>query len=224
MVFRMLFLGLASAASLAGAAAAADYPKIPDPLAPMVAQEVTVYGRPHGPDVLGTATLNAGVTIYNARFRRVAADPLTDPRVMAIAASLRGLPPEAMLAAAKRAVEARVRFTTDLDAMGVSDYWDEASDTLRRGKGDGEDIAIAEMQVLRAAGYDPDSLWISVGRHKRIGAHAVLFAKTPDGFEMLDATERAPLDVDGRSAGQFVPIFSIGTHGALVHGVRYTAR
>lgn len=221
MAYRTLFFGLASAALLAGTALAADYPKIPDPLAP---QQIIVTGRPKGPDVLGTATLNAGVTIYNARFRRVAADSLADPRVMAIAATLRGLPPEAMLAAAKRAVEARVGFTTDLDAMGVSDYWDEASDTLRRGKGDGEDIAIAEMQVLRAAGYDPDSLWISVGRHKIIGVHSVLFAKTPSGFVMLDATERAPLEVSGRGAGRFVPIFSIGTHGAMVHGVRYTAR
>jgi predicted transglutaminase-like cysteine proteinase len=42
--------------------------------------------------------------------------------------------------------------------MGVADFWANAGETLRRGTGDAEDIAIAKMQVLKAAGFDPKDL------------------------------------------------------------------
>ncbi|MEQ7873597.1 transglutaminase-like cysteine peptidase [Sphingomonas sp. ASV193] len=217
MTFRCAAIFLPALALFAGTAPAdaETAASIPDP--------IVVTGR-HGPDVLGTATLSAGVTVYNARIGRLGREPLGNPAIEALAMPLRGLSPDAMVAGAMREVRARVRFTTNIDSAAVSSYWNEASDTLRRGIGDSDDIAIVEMQVLRAAGFDQDQLWLSVGRHRLLGAHTVLFVHTPSGYRMLDASETAPIDVTGTAPTRFRPIVSIGFGGAFVHGIRYTAR
>lgn len=222
-----LLIFAASAALMALPADAGD--RRADPLAPLPAMasndEVVVTGRrlspPAGPDAMGTATLAAGVTLYDVRFRRVSAADRADPAVLAIAAGLAGLPRQLQLARVKSLVERRVRLATDLETLGVSDYWEPAGDTLRRGKGDGEDIAIVEMQALAAAGFPRDDLYISVGRHPRLGAHAVLIARVGADYAMLDATEPTVVDASTRSSGHFVPMFSMGTRGSWLHGLRH---
>nr|WP_294850270.1 transglutaminase-like cysteine peptidase [uncultured Sphingomonas sp.] len=173
---------------------------------------------PASPDFAGTAAINAGVTIYDARFRRVAAADRNDPRVRAIAGQLAGLSDTEKLVMVKRLVEQRVRYASDLDTIKVSDYWSSAGDTLSRGAGDDEDIAIVEMQALKAAGFPADDLYISVGRHKIRGAHNVLIARTSAGFFLLDAAE--PTVLSGRSANRFVPMLTMGTGRSWVHGYR----
>ena len=217
----------ASALAMSAAVNAGDARS--DPLAPLPSAEsldeiiVTArpLARPTGPDALGTATLAAGVTLYDVRFRRVSAADRANPAVLAIAAELAGLPRAAQLARVKRAVERRVKLTTDLEALGVADYWEPAGDTLRRGRGDGEDIAIVEMQALAAAGFPRDDLYISVGRHPRLGAHAVLLARVGGSYAMLDATEPTVIVGGAPGSGHFVPIFSMGTRGSWLHGFRH---
>lgn len=178
----------------------------------------SVRNFPPAPDFAGTAALNAGVTIYDVRFRRVAAADRNDPRILAIAGQLAGLDQTQQLVMVKRLVEQRVRYSSDLDTIKVSDYWSSAGDTLTRGAGDDEDIAIVEMQALKAAGFPAQDLYISVGRHKIQGAHNVLVARTPAGFFMLDAAERAVLS--SNSAGRFVPMLTMGEGRSWVHGYR----
>ncbi len=224
---RLLFLTMSAAFAVLPALAAGPG----DPLAPLPAEAATsdvivVTARrlapPGGPDAMGTATLAAGVTLYDVRFRRVSAADRDDPAVLAIAAKLTGLPRQAQLARVKSIVEHRVRLATDLETLGVSDYWEPAGDTLRRGKGDGEDIAIVEMQALASAGFPRDDLYISVGRHPRLGAHAVLIARVGADYAMLDATEPTVIDASG-GGGHFVPIFSMGTRGSWLHGIRHAS-
>lgn len=173
---------------------------------------------PVSPEFAGTAALDAGVTIYDARFRRVAASDRNDPRVRALGSQLAGLSATEQLVMVKRLVEQRVRYASDLDTIKVSDYWSSAGDTLTRGAGDDEDIAIVEMQALKAAGFPAGDLYISVGRHKVRGAHNVLVARTPAGFFMLDAAE--PTVLAGRGASHFVPMLTMGTGRSWVHGYR----
>ena len=52
-------------------------------------------------------------------------------------------------------VNQRVRWMHDLDNMGVGDFWANAGETLRRGTGDSEDIAIVKMQVLEGGRLQP---------------------------------------------------------------------
>lgn len=173
---------------------------------------------PSAPEFAGTAAINAGVTIYDARFRRVAAADRADPRILAIAAQLNGLDRTQQLAMVKRLVDQRIRYSTDLDTIKVSDYWSSAGDTLNRGAGDDEDIAIVEMQALRAAGFPAEDLYISVGRHKVRGAHNVLVARTPAGFFLLDAAEQSLMS--GSVASRFTPMLTMGQGRSWVHGYR----
>jgi predicted transglutaminase-like cysteine proteinase len=173
---------------------------------------------PHSPNVFGTAAVGAGVTFYDARFRRVSTTDRTHPLVLSLAEPLRALSPDQQLESAQRAVLQRVRWSHDLDNMKVADFWSNAGETLERGAGDSEDIAIATMQVLRAAGWDARDLYVSIGRHRKLGQHIVLLARMPSGFMMLDDKIGRP--VGARDLGQFTPVLTVGQGRSWVHGHR----
>jgi predicted transglutaminase-like cysteine proteinase len=173
------------------------------------------------PDVFGTAAVAAGVTFYDARFRRVAKTDRAHPLVAEIAATLRGLSPEQQLMQAHRQVLQKVRWAHDLDTMRVADLWANAGETLERGAGDSEDIAIVAMQVLKAAGWNPADLYISIGREKKVGTHVVLLARAPSGFYVLD--DRANRAMTPREHARFTPILTIGEGKSWIHGRRRAA-
>ena len=173
---------------------------------------------PVSPDVFGTAAIGAGVTFYDARFRRVSLADRNDPAVLAIADTLRGLSQMEQLAVVQREVLARVKWSTDLETMHVADLWANAGETLRRGAGDSEDIAIVQMQALKAAGFNSRDLYISIGRQKPVGAHIVLLARTPDGFMVLD--DRVGRPMLAQSNRQFTPVLTIGEGKSWIHGRR----
>jgi predicted transglutaminase-like cysteine proteinase len=216
----------AASPALAKSAEAAASPSKPDAYRPLILDRsakpvrknsALILARPASPDVFGTVALNAGVTFYDARFRRVAATDARDPLVMRLAAGAANLDPVGKLRLVQQEISERVRWQHDLDNMGVADFWANAGETLKRGTGDAEDIAIAKMQVLKAAGFDPKDLYISIGRHSSRGAHILLLARTASGFFALD-------DRDGMvPAGQntrFTPIMTVGQGMSWIHGRR----
>lgn len=173
---------------------------------------------PTSPDVLGTTAIGAGVTFYDARFRRVSNTDRDHPLVAKLAAPLVGLTPEAQLFRAQTEVLARVRWSHDLDNMKVADFWSNAGETLERGTGDSEDIAITTMQVLKAAGFEARNLYISIGRDRKVGQHIVLIARTTSGFMMLDDRIGHPVPASG--ARSFLPVLTVGQGKSWVHGRR----
>ena len=196
-----------------------------DPLA-VLSDPIVVTGRrvaPDNPDVLGTAAIDAGVTIYDVRFRRVSAADRNDPRLKIIADALAGLPPAAQLSKVKILVGRLVHSASDLDTMHVADYWSNASDTLNRGAGDDEDIAIVEMQALKAAGFPARDLYLSVGREKQRGLHTVLIARTAEGFYMLDEAQTTVVPASSAHAAAFTPMMTIGSGRSWLHGYRIHA-
>ena len=162
--------------------------------------------------------LNAGVTFYDARFRRVASTDNRDPLVTSLALAAAGLGPVAKLQMVQQEVNRRVRWMHDLDNMGVGDFWANAGETLRRGTGDSEDIAIAKMQVLKAAGFSPKDLYISIGRHNVRGAHVLLVARAAGGFYVLDDTLQNV--TTPAQHGRFTPIMTLGQGASWIHGKR----
>ena len=179
-----------------------------------------ILARPASPDVFGTVALNAGVTFYDARFRRVASTDARDPLVQRLAAGAAGLDPVAKLRMIQSEVNKRVRWAHDLDNMGVADFWANAGETLRRGTGDSEDIAIVKMQALKAAGFNPKDLYISVGRSSSRGAHILLLARTAAGFFALDDDTIGPASQNTR----FTPIITLGQGMSWIHGRRVGSR
>lgn len=170
------------------------------------------------PDVFGTAAVGAGVTFYDARFRRVANTDRTHPLVVQIAQSLRGLRPEEQLVAVHSLVHNKVRWAHDLDTMKVSDLWANAGETLERGAGDSEDIAIVKMQALKLAGWSPRDLYISIGRKKGVGAHIVLLARAPSGFYVLD--DKASRPMTPQAHARFTPVLTLSEGKSWIHGRR----
>jgi predicted transglutaminase-like cysteine proteinase len=173
---------------------------------------------PASPDVFGTVAVGAGVTFYDARFRRVANTDRAHPLVASLAEGLRGLTPEQQLTAVQSLVREKVRWATDLDTMKVADLWANAGETLERGAGDSEDIAVVQMQALKLAGWNQRDLYISIGREKGIGAHIVLLARAPSGFYVLD--DRASRPMPPQAHGRFTPILTLGEGKSWVHGRR----
>ena len=168
--------------------------------------------------MFGTVALKAGVTFYDARFRRVASTDARDPLVERLAAGAAGLDPMAKLRMIQDEVNRRVHWAHDLENMGVADFWANAGETLRRGNGDSEDIAIVKMQALKAAGFNPKDLYISIGRHHTRGAHILLLARTAAGFVALDDQTQGLTSANQN--GRFTPIMTLGQGMSWIHGRR----
>lgn len=173
---------------------------------------------PTSPDIYGTVALGAGVTAYGARWRRVSAADEGDPRIVALAALCAGADPLARMTAIQREVGRRIGWRRDLDIYHVSDYWAQAGETLARGVGDSEDIAILKMQILKAAGFPARDLYLSVGRDAARGGDVVLVARIGDEFYALD--DRSPVPVRARTARRFEPVITLGRDSAWIHGRR----
>ena len=174
---------------------------------------------PASPDVFGTVALNAGVTLYDVRWRRVSAADRGDPRVLAIAAVARGLDPYSMLVAIQGEVRRRIVWKRDLDGYKISDYWAEAGETLSRGFGDAEDIAVVKIQALKAAGFNPRDLYISVGRDRARGLDTLLVARANGRFYVLDDRAERPMTPEQHAS--FEPIITLGKGVSYLHGRRY---
>ena len=217
----------AAAPAMASSAEAAATPSKAEYYRPLILErsgsaanrpnQALILARPASPNVFGTVALNAGVTFYDARFRRVAATDARDPLVMRLAAGAANLDPVAKLRLVQQEITQQVHWSHDLDNMGVADFWANAGETLRRGTGDAEDIAIAKMQVLKAAGFDPKDLYISVGRHSTRGAHILLLARTAGGFFALDDRDGM---VPASQNSRFTPIMTLGQGMSWIHGRR----
>ncbi len=60
-------------------------------------------------------------------------------------------------------VATNIYYKSDQDNFGVSDYWQFPLETLERGSGDCEDIAILLCSLLRASGVPADQVYVAIG-------------------------------------------------------------
>ena len=172
---------------------------------------------PVSPNVFGTVALNAGMTAYDVRWRRVSGADQTDPRITEIAASCSSLTTLQKLARVHSEVNRRVAWRADLDGYGIADYWANAGETLTKGVGDSEDIAVVKIQALKAAGFSPRDLYLSVGRDSKRGADALLLVRADGRFFVLDDRAERPLTPEEHA--RFVPIITMGANGKTwLHG------
>lgn len=222
---RLAVLTLALAVSFGTTAIDAAVPG--DRLSPLDLGTVTVDARPNtpiSPNIFGTVALDAGVTAYGARWRRVSAADQRDERVLALASAAMASGHDAMarLATVHSEVSRRIRWERDLDTYRISDYWAQAGETLSRGQGDGEDIAILKMQVLKAAGFPARDIYLSIGRDRLRGADSLLLVRIGGIFYSLDDRNPAPVRVT--AAGRFQPVITLGRNNAWIHGRRIGVR
>ena len=170
------------------------------------------------PDVFNSVALPIDRTSLDRRWRKVASGPV-GATPAAFAASLSGRSAIAKLDAVNRYVNARVSFVDDIRQYGVADTWTSAADTLRRGRGDCEDYAIAKMQMLRRAGFAEKDLYLVILRDAlRRADHAVLVARADGRLLVLDnGTDRM---IDSYEMPDYRPIVTFSGNRAWTHGYR----
>jgi len=170
------------------------------------------------PDVFGSVALSVRRTPLDQRWRRVAQHRVGGAAA-AFAWSLRGRAEVDQVEAVNRYVNGRVQFVDDASQYGREDLWAAASDTLRRGRGDCEDYAIAKLQMLRAAGVSDRDLYLVIARDLiRRADHALLVVRVGARMVVLDNGTDRVLDADDIS--DYRPVLTFSTKGAWTHGYR----
>lgn len=167
-------------------------------------------------DFLASRRVAIGRTQFDAEWNRVRSENI------ALAGDLRrsigaGADRMTALAAVNRWVNREIAYVEDRDLYRQGDYWAGARRTLDLGKGDCEDIALAKMQLLAAAGIPRADMILTIARDPvRRSDHAVLIVRAGDGYLMLDNTTDRLLDA--RHSYDYRPVVSLGAGQSWLHG------
>jgi predicted transglutaminase-like cysteine proteinase len=170
------------------------------------------------PDVFNSVALPIAHSSLDRRWRKVANGPVGATSA-AYASGLAGRSAIEQLEAVNHYVNARIRFVDDIRQYGVADRWTSAADTLRRGRGDCEDYAIAKLQLLRRAGFADTDLYLVILRDAlRRADHAVLVARADGRMLVLDnGTDRL---IDSYEMPDYRPIVTFSGNKVWTHGYR----
>ena len=179
------------------------------------ADEGATSGRP---DVFGSVALAVSRTPLDRQWRKAGTSGIAGTAAR-YAGALAEQDRVARLEAVNRFVNTRVRFVEDRVQFGRGDVWTSAAETLRRGKGDCEDYAIAKMQMLRRAGFADRDLYLVIVRDlARRADHAVLVARAEGRLFVLDnGTDKL---LDSAQVADYRPIMTFASGGTWTHGYR----
>jgi predicted transglutaminase-like cysteine proteinase len=170
------------------------------------------------PDLFGTVALQVGHTPLDARWRAVEHASVTGAPAR-FAAALKGVSPAEQLRLVNRYVNSRVQYEDDQRRFGRADVWSSANETLRSGRGDCEDYAIAKLQLLRAAGFNEHDLYLSIVHDLvRRADHAVVVARAAGHMYVLDDGTNEVLDA--RIVSDYRPMLTFASYGEWTHGYR----
>lgn len=186
--------------------------------APQLGAAVLQPAVPTSPDnFLASKRLPIRKTGFDKDWNRVRGGGLSASVAARLTESGRAAPTMSTLAAVNSWTNAKVRYVEDRELYGKADYWASASETLRRGAGDCEDIAIAKMQLLAALGVRRDAMFLTIARDTvRAADHAVLVVQMGDKAWMLDnATDRV---LDASESYDYRPIVSFSQNQRWIHG------
>jgi predicted transglutaminase-like cysteine proteinase len=171
------------------------------------------------PDLFGFGALRLGQTIYDDIWSEAAARPWPahQPELDSFVARLQALPISERAQQANAWINARVRFGNDPKL--IDPHWGSLAETLANGSGEREDIAIAKMQLLAAAGVPRDDLYVVLASDiRRLKPDALLVVRDGACVYVLDSRQDA--FVDEHQIGLYVPIIALGYRGKWIFGHR----
>ena len=208
------------------ASAQSSDPRAPSPAEPTAAPASPdidalleqVEPRPE-PDLFGFSVLRLGETIYDDIWREAVARPWPSqqPELEALVVRIQDLPMRERVQQANAWVNARVRYGPDPEL--IDPHWASLALALARGRGEREDIAIAKMQLLAAAGVPRGDLYVVLASDiQRLKPDALLVVRDGDGVYVLSSRQDA--FVDDRQVGLYVPIIALGYEGKWIFGHR----
>jgi predicted transglutaminase-like cysteine proteinase len=135
--------------------------------------------------------------------------------------SVRTLSESSAVAAINKAANQAIAYRSDTELYNAADRWAGFRETLVRGAGDCEDIALVKMWLLNAAGIPLGRIHLVLVRSERSPAvHAVLTVELAGKRLVLDnLSDRVWEDVD---QPHYQPILSFGVLGEWLHGFTVT--
>jgi predicted transglutaminase-like cysteine proteinase len=170
------------------------------------------------PDVFGSVAMPITATPLDRRWQAVAGRP-AEAGSARWAASLRDRPEAERIELINRFVNARIAFVDDEQQFGRADVWQSAGESLRRGRGDCEDYALAKRALLRSAGLSERDLYLVIAKDLvRRSDHAVLAVASGGRILVLDnGTDRI---MDAADITDYRPIFTYTADRRWTHGYR----
>jgi len=166
--------------------------------------------------MLGTAAIPIRAERFVVELTRARQDNSSHPAIQRLISPARNLAAIDKLDFVQKAVNRRVRWMSDTTLWGRHDYWATAAETLDKGAGDMEDRAIVKMQALRALGFSPSDLFLTLARDRVGGPMTVLTARINGRYYVLDDSGSTPFDSERRRL-EFSPLMSFGVAGAWMH-------
>ncbi len=168
---------------------------------------------------LSSARLPVSRTAFDVQWSRVSRAALGAGAVRRLGLPAHhGAPFAQRLQAINTWANSRIRYAEDRTLYGQADYWADARETLRRGAGDCEDIAIVKMQLLAASGVAPTDMFLTVARDlARRADHALLVVRDGERYWLLDNATNVL--VDAGTAQDYAPVFSFSQQGKWLHGM-----
>ena len=172
----------------------------------------------NGPHLFGSVALAVGATPLDAMWRRASAPARNLGRWTAPLRSMEDDGAETVLRNVNAWVNGQIEYTRDRPRNGRADHWQAASESLRRGRGDCEDYALAKMALLASLGFDRDDLYLVLVRDLvRRADHAVLAVRLDGRMVVLDNVTDTLLD--GNAMQDYRPVMSYSASGRWIHGV-----
>ena len=167
-------------------------------------------------DYLASKRIAIGRTHFDADWSRVLYQSVSNAQARKFGAG-HNADKLVLIAAVNRAVNRQIRYVEDRQLFGRNDYWAGAQTTLRMGKGDCEDIALAKMQVLAAAGVARKDMMLTIARDlARNADHAVLIVRHQGQYLLLDNSTDKVLDAS--QSYDYRPILSFSEGATWLHG------
>lgn len=174
-----------------------------------------ISSRRSSEDFLASKRVSIRKTTFDDDWARVHSETVSNSLVSGTEHDITD--PNATLRAVNRWVNDRITYVEDRVLFSEADYWAGARLTLALGMGDCEDIALTKMQMLAAAGFRREDMFLTIAKDTlRRSDHALLVVKLEDRFVVLDNTTDALLD--GSMAHDYRPILSFSEQRAWVHG------
>jgi predicted transglutaminase-like cysteine proteinase len=166
--------------------------------------------------MLGTSTISIRAERFNGSWANAMQDATHNPLLLQMIAPARGMGPLQQMQFVQSRVYNAIHWMSDATLWGQHDYWASANQTLQKRAGDMEDRAIVKMQALRALGFNPNDLWLTLARDVVGGPITVLTVRLGGRYYILDDNDGPPFLVDSRRR-EFQPVMSFGWGGAWVH-------
>ena len=161
-------------------------------------------------------------TVAACRDNQAACTPAAS-RFVAMAAEAKARDGRARLETVNRLVNGAIHYTSDLVQHGMLDVWSAPLASLRSGRGDCEDYAIAKYALLREAGVAEQDMRILLVRDRAVREdHAVLAVRDHDSWIVLD-NRRAALAIDSE-IGYLTPMYALNADGVSLFASPYLSQ